>query len=119
TFTAGTATYASIPYMQSFETWQNFCDNYDIPGPNWINTPSTGEGSWRRDDQGCSYGGWNIYGCSSYTVHTYSPYTAAHGGSHCARFHSSPDYGGYLPTTSSPWSGSLDLYVNCSGPGDK
>ena len=114
--------YASLPYVQSFESWQNFCDQYDVPGSNWANSPSTGDASWRRDDQGCTYGGWTSSGCygpgSSYSVNSYSPTTAAHGGSHAARFHSSPNYGS-LAATSSPWSGNLDLYVNCSGPGNK
>ncbi|MBS1690003.1 MAG: choice-of-anchor J domain-containing protein, partial [Bacteroidetes bacterium] len=121
TVAPGTPTYASLPYVQDFENWQNYCTSYDIPGGNWSNTPSSGDGSWRREDQGCSYGGWTSTGCYTsgfYTITPVSPYTSSHGGSHCARFHGAVSYG-YLSASSTPWSGALDLYVNCSGTGNK
>ena len=123
---AGDPPYAALPYVQDFENWQNFCDLLDVPGSNWRTTPTTGDGSWRRDDQGCSSGGWTSSGCYlpwpsgySYTVNSYNPHTQAYSGSHCARFHSSPDYGGFIPTGGATWSGTMDLHVDCSGAGNK
>ncbi|MGN6568896.1 MAG: choice-of-anchor J domain-containing protein, partial [Flavipsychrobacter sp.] len=113
----GSPAYASLPYVQDFENWQNYCTSYDIPGGNWANSPSSGDGSWRRDDQGCSYGGWTSSGCTAYYVNYWSG-AGYRSPSHCARFHSSPGYG-YLSASGSPWSGSLDLYVDCSGAGNK
>ncbi|MGN6566348.1 MAG: GEVED domain-containing protein, partial [Flavipsychrobacter sp.] len=120
---AGDPAYAALPYVQDFENWQNFCDLLDVPGSNWRTTPTTGDGSWRRDDQGCSYGGWTSSGCylpgSSFTVNSYYPYTQAASGSHCARFHSSPNWGGYIAAGGATWSGTMDLHVDCSGAGNK
>jgi hypothetical protein len=118
----GSPAYAALPYVQDFENWQNYCTTYDVPGGNWANSPSSGDGSWRRDDQGCSYGGWTSTGCYTgtgfYTESPQSPYSSSHGGSHSARFHGSVSYG-YLSSSGAPWSGNLDLYVNCSGSGNK
>jgi len=116
---AGNPPYAALPFVEDFENWQDFCDVHDVPGGNWKNTPSTGDGSWRRNDEGCSLGGWATGGCSFYGIGDSYPSSEYYSGSYSARFHSSPDYGGYLPSTSTPWSGTLDLYVDCSGAGNK
>lgn len=94
-------TYATLPYSEGFESWLTRCEPDDIPTENWTNTPAAGDQSWRREDQGAS-AGWGGSGGS------YSP--AAIQGSHSARFHS---------WNSWQMTGSLDLYVNCSAPGNK
>jgi hypothetical protein len=119
TVTAGHPPYAALPFVEDFENWQDFCDAHDVPSGNWLNTPTTGDGSWRRDDEGCSLGGWNTSGCSFYNIGTYYPYGNSYSGSHAARFHSSPDYGGFIPAGGATWSGTLDLFVDCSGTGNK
>ena len=71
-----------------------------------MNTPATGNSSWRREDDGA---GSNTGGWTSPTSGTYSPASSA--GSHSARFHS------YYASSSS--TGSLDLYVNFGTAGTK
>ncbi len=49
--------YASIPFLESFETWTNRCGTNDVPvdannNIYWANSPATGNNSWRRNDQG-------------------------------------------------------------------
>ena len=100
---ANVSNYASLttlPYVESFETWSNFCSTTDIPGTanNWLNTPTTGNNSWRRDDQGAN-AAW-----SSVSSYIYSPVFTV--GAHSARFHS-----GY---TTAGVQGKLDFYVNAS-----
>ncbi len=120
TVAPGLPTYASLPYFQDFENWQNYCANSDVPDGHWINHPSIGDSSWRRDDQG-STAGWDPK--SSY----YGGPSASVSGSHSAVFHSigTPyPYGCCYMTASSPgWSadmvGNMDLYVDCSGAGEK
>ncbi|HXS36630.1 MAG TPA: GEVED domain-containing protein, partial [Flavipsychrobacter sp.] len=117
TLAPGTPAYASLPYFQDFENWQNYCANSDVPDGHWINHPSVGDSSWRRNDQG-STAGWST--ASSY----YSappPYVS---GSHSAVFHSiatSYPYGCCYMYSSYNENliGNMDLYVNCSGTGDK
>ncbi len=94
--------YASLPFVESFETWMDKCSTTDIPTLSWANTPSTGNFSWRRDDQGTSAGWVNI------TLGPYAP--VSFHGSHSARWHS---YGasGTSPYTSP---GTLDFFVDCS-----
>jgi len=96
-------TYAALPYVQGFETWSSFCDVLDVPSMNWLNTPATGDQSWRRDDQGATA---NWIGP---TGGAYTPVSME--GSHSARFH----------TWFANWSsfGDLDLFVDCSVPGNK
>lgn len=94
-------TYATLPYSESFESWLTRCEPDDIPSDNWTNTPAAGDQSWRREDQGAS-AGWGSSGGG------YNP--AAVQGSHSARFHSWSSWNG---------SGIMDLYVNCSAPGNK
>jgi hypothetical protein len=94
--------YASIPYFQSFENWANYCGTKDVPTDAalnyWTNSPSTGNNSWRRNDEG-NTGNWTSPNLAAYTP------AASHGVS-SARFHS-------RNTVSS---GNLDLYVDCSTP---
>src|SRR5690606_29157627 len=67
----------------------------------WLNSPLSGDNSWRREDDGVS-ASWNNPTFGLYTA-------AAPEGLHSARFHS------YSTTVT----GSMDLYVDCSGPGVK
>ena len=96
--------YATLPYSQDFEnTWVNGCNTRDIPSTNWLNTPVTGNTSWRRDDDGAS---------AAWTGPSFGAYTPAgsplSGGTslHAARFHS--DY------VQNRGVGTLDLYANLS-----
>jgi hypothetical protein len=97
--------YGNIPFFEDFENWVSYCDNHDIPdgGINWTNNPSTGDNSWRRDDEGFTAnwtGGFGQY------------FPASISGQHSARFQSAGAIQG-VP-------GNLDLYLNCSTiPGNK
>ncbi|HXS36633.1 MAG TPA: GEVED domain-containing protein [Flavipsychrobacter sp.] len=90
--------YASLPYIQDFESWINRCDTADVPDSSWTTNPSTGDDSWRRDDQGSTIGGW------SSNTGAYTPPAAIH--NHSARFH----------TYDAPFGaqGEMDLFANCS-----
>ena len=94
------ASLGTLPYVESFETWSNYCNTTDIPGTgnNWLNTPSTGNNSWRRDDQGTN-AVW-----TSPTSYIYSPVFTT--GARSARFHSG--------NSTSGLQGKLDFYVNAS-----
>ncbi|MGI4865048.1 MAG: beta strand repeat-containing protein [Janthinobacterium lividum] len=98
-------TYAAVPYTQGFEnTWLSRCNTGDVPDANWLNTPATGNNSWRRDDDGSS-AGW-----TTPTGGAYTPAGSDAGGAssaHSARFH---NY--YAPSASV---GTLDLYLNLTG----
>lgn len=104
----GAPTYATLPYTQNFEaTWQSSaCVTAPIaedrPDNSWVNTPSSGNQSWRQDNRGAiaSVSGWTFTGNG-----LYSP-TGANGTSRSARFHS---YGALSGTQ-----GTLDLYVDLS-----
>ena len=89
---------ATLPYKESFENWTNRCSTTDVPGSNWLNTPSTGNNSWRRDDQQAS-ANW-----TSPTFYGYTPVFSLD--AHSARFHS-----GY---SSLGLKGILDLYVDAT-----
>ncbi|MES2389422.1 MAG: BNR-repeat neuraminidase N-terminal domain-containing protein [Bacteroidota bacterium] len=99
-----TATYASLPFIESFEsTWQSRCSNREVPSASWfqlapneVSDPGT---SWRRDDDGVASGGWPG------TDGAYSP--AASSGSHSARFdvYDAPE----------SLSASMLLYLNLTG----
>lgn len=102
--TAAPPSYAAVPYFQDFEAWQNYCGTSDVPSNNWTNQPSTGNTSWRRNDQG-STATW--YSASS---GMYAP-TAAKSGTYSARFHS---YGASFGSPSLATPGNLDLYLDCS-----
>jgi hypothetical protein len=71
---------APIPYVQSFESWMNGCDNNDIIDDRfWTNGQNNGNYSWRRDDQEVN-GAWtNTWGG------TYVPVSTV--GNHSARLH--------------------------------
>ncbi len=102
TVNLSTATYATIPYAQSFEgNWVNTCGTKDVPDNSWRNTPVTTDSSWRRDDDGTS-AAWGSPGS-----YIYSP--TGSDGSRSARFHS-----GNVSILSGPKRGKLDLYVNGS-----
>jgi hypothetical protein len=95
-----TATYAPLPFTETFETWSDRCFTTDVPGVNWATVPPTGNRSWRRDDEGAS-AAWT-------TPANGANVPASAEGSHSARFHST----GATPAAST---GNLDLLVNCSG----
>ncbi|MDB5234804.1 MAG: hypothetical protein JWR44_1797, partial [Hymenobacter sp.] len=104
TITVNPATYASLPIAESFETtWIDACATRDVPSNSWRNNPSTGDASWRRDEDGTS-ASW-----TSPTVGVYSPLGSQ--GAHSARFHS------YNAGASAQ--GNLDLYVDLSVSGNK
>ncbi len=95
---------ATLPFNESFESWTPACYSFDRPGTNWLDSPPTGNASWRRDDQG-SDASWDLVGSYMYT-----PTSTA--GSHSARFHS-----GYAYPAGS--AGNMDLYANLSAVGTK
>ena len=107
TVTVLAPTYATIPYTQNFEsTWISRCGTNDVPDSNWLNTPNTGNTSWRRDDDGAS-ANWTSptfptapYGTGVALGSTLNGAT----GIHSARFH---NY--YAPAAAV---GTFDLYVN-------
>ncbi|HQW33692.1 MAG TPA: GEVED domain-containing protein, partial [Flavobacteriales bacterium] len=86
-----------VSLVQNFEAWVNGCATSDKPSVNWVNTPSTGFSSWRRNDQGTS-AGWTS------TSGNYTP--ASTSGTYSARFHSVE-----APLAST---GTMDLYVDMS-----
>lgn len=97
------ATAATLPYSESFESWSSSCSTTDRPGVSWLTRPFTTDSAWRRNDQGSSANWGNV---GSYM---YSP--AATAGTYSARFHS-----GY---TSAGRRGIMDLYLNFSPAGNK
>ena len=109
TTSCATAPYVLInnatPYNQDFEaTWASQCGTNDIPGVNWRNTPTSGNNSWRREDDGPS-AAW-----SGPTLGAYTPAGSPLGTGpslHSARFHSY--------NVSGRARGSLDLYGNMTG----
>lgn len=100
TITISSPMYASVPYHQSFENWANYCGINDAPTDplttHWTNSPSTGNNSWRRNDQG-NTGNWTSPNLSSYMP-------SATDGVSSARFHS----------RNTSLTGNLDLYVDLS-----
>lgn len=48
--------YATVPFLENFDnTWQNRCDLRNVPvSANWNSFPTTGDDSWRRQDDGIS-----------------------------------------------------------------
>jgi hypothetical protein len=127
--------YATIPYTEGFENWADYCETKDRPAPYWFNTPATGSFAWRRDDEGKT-ANWGIgSGPDAYNynydysfnqnyhslTHTNPP---AIEGDHFARNHA-----GYESFDALLWSflgsgpfpnyGKMDLYIDCSGAGQK
>lgn len=88
-------TYTNTPYLEAFDnTWQSRCDNHNVPvAANWSSSPSTGNNSWRRQDDGTT-ANW-----TSATTGIVTPM-----GTGSANFHS------YY--ASSGTVGNLDLYIN-------
>ncbi len=97
------AVYATLPYVENFESWTTRCNTNDIPSTNWTNAPATGNNSWRRHDQGAN-ASW-----TSAVSGAFFPASAI--GNYAARFHN------YYATDGAK--GRMDLYVNCSGTGNK
>ena len=98
------ATNATLPFFEGFESWTGTCYSFDRPGMSWLQTPVTGNASWRRDDQGAD-AAWSYP-----TEYMYSP--ASTEGAHSARFHSGWAY----PAGSE---GDLDLHIDLSAAGTK
>lgn len=99
----GAPAYAAVPYTQNFEqTWESNCATRDMPSAHWRNSVPMGNRSWRREDDGASANWENTNGWYS-------------GGSgHAARFHVRDEN-----SRSEPRYGNLDLYIDCSTPGNK
>lgn len=114
TGTPPAATYVTLPYTESFEgPWVNGLSTSDLPTANWRNTPSTGDNSWRREDDGFTSAGWQ-YAANEVPTANFPtpPYVIRSSvGSHSARFHSFGSVAGAQ--------GKLDLYANLSGTGTK
>ncbi|MBL7921066.1 MAG: T9SS type A sorting domain-containing protein [Bacteroidia bacterium] len=89
----GAPVYATLPFLENFDnTWQNRCDNHNVPiAANWDSNPTTGDDSWRRQDDGAT-ANW------SSSTFTQAPLT----GAGCADFHSWDNFS----------QGDLMLYVN-------
>ncbi|MGI4874681.1 MAG: beta strand repeat-containing protein [Janthinobacterium lividum] len=110
TVTVLAPTYATVPYTQGFENaWLSRCNTNDAPDASWLNTPSTGNPSWRRDDNGAT-ANWTAptsptspYGTGVALGSTLNGAT----GTHSARFHNYYVNNGDI--------GKLDLYLNLSG----
>jgi len=102
-YTTPVATVATLPFFEGFESWIGTCFSFDRPSVNWLTNPSTGDSSWRRDDQGAdaSWDNLDFYG--------YTPTSTE--GSHSARFHSGYTHAGLK--------GIMDLYVDLSAAGTK
>lgn len=96
--TVAPPTHAALPYIQDFENWVSYCDNSEVPDDyHWLNgSPSTGNNSWRREDEGAT-AVWNMPAGGLY-------FPSSTTGNHSARFHS-------FSTNSQ---GVLDLHVDCS-----
>ena len=104
-------TYLLPPYSEGFEApWVSVAGVRDVPTANWRNYPSTGDNSWRRNDDGFASANWTEEGAETSTTPPYA--IAASAGSHSARFHS---YGAYDVVTK----GNFELFVNLSAPGAK
>ncbi|MBC8083165.1 MAG: fibronectin type III domain-containing protein [Hymenobacter sp.] len=100
-----TPVYATVPFVETFENnWLSRCNTRDVPTNSWRNTPSTGDNSWRRNDDGAA-ANWD-----SPTSWSYLP-GGGQGSRHSARFHSGEAALGQV--------GILDLFVDLSAPGSK
>jgi len=112
TFTtlAAPPAFATLPYVQNFETtWLSVAGTRDAPAANWRNTPTTGDNSFRRDEDGASANWRFLADDIDPTLHVYD--TRFSSGAHSARFHS---YG-----SAAGLQGKLDMYVNMSAVGNK
>ncbi|MBS1650372.1 MAG: T9SS type A sorting domain-containing protein, partial [Bacteroidetes bacterium] len=86
--------YTTTPFLETFDnTWQNRCDNHNVPvAACWSSTPTTGNNSWRRQDDGATALWIGSYG-------TVTPIGVG-----------SADFNSY--EASSGMQGALDLYIN-------
>ncbi len=104
-------TYASVPYVQNFETaWNTTCViaplGQDVPDASWRNRPNTDINTgWRADNTTSALSGWGAVPSGMY-----SP-TGANSTTRSARFHSF--------NTLFNAKGSLDFYVDLSSAGTK
>jgi len=74
--------YATIPFIENFDgTWVDKNDTNDVPSAYWVNTPATGNNSWRRNDEGTT-ADWDYP-----ADYVYTP-TGSLGTLNSARFHS-------------------------------
>ncbi|PQJ13115.1 hypothetical protein CJD36_005065 [Flavipsychrobacter stenotrophus] len=92
--TPGAAIAATLPFTEIFESTWVCGTTRNLPNFYWSGTPTTGNASWRREDDGAS-AGW------SSTSGAYSPVFSA--GAHSARFHT---------WDAGTATGSISLYVN-------
>ncbi|GAA3985173.1 T9SS type A sorting domain-containing protein [Hymenobacter antarcticus] len=112
TFTTPVAppAFAPLPYVQDFETtWLSVGGTRDAPAANWRNSPTTGDNSFRRDDDGASANWRFLLDDNDPTLNVYN--TRFSTGARSARFHS---YG-----SAAGLQGRLDMYVNMSAVGTK
>ncbi len=91
----GANVYATVPFLETFDNaWQNRCDNQNVPTTSfWSSNPTTGNGSWRRQDAGAT-AAWSFLPTGIVTPM----------GAGAANFHS---YGATANTK-----GDLDLYID-------
>ena len=98
--------YASLPFNESFNgTWINYYNTHDAPSMYWVNTPNTGNSSWRRNDDGAS-AAWTNTNTGAYT-----PTGVGNAPLYSARFHSGAATNGSI--------GTLDAYIDFSTTGRK
>lgn len=95
--------YATIPFAENFESWMTRCVSsptysFESPSDYWVNYPTGGNNSWRRQDQGAT-AVWSSAGNGSIAGN------APQGGFY-GRFHSNQLVPGQT--------GALDLYINCN-----
>ena len=96
--------YATIPFNEGNDsTWVSKLNTRDVPTVYWVNTPATGNNSWRRDDDGTA-AAWTT------TSGNYTP-AGANNTIHSARFHS------YDATAA--LTGTMDAYLNFTPVGTK
>jgi hypothetical protein len=97
--------YTGLPFNENFENiWVNGNNLRDVPANCWLNTPATGNNSWRRNDDGYS-AYWSNMANGAYTP------TGANGTTNSARFHTAASTAGNT--------GTLDLYLNFNMAGNK
>jgi hypothetical protein len=96
TCTPSPAIYPTIPFSETFDsTWINICATKDVPTDVWRNSPSSGNNSWRKQDEGAT-ASWQ-FPAGGLVV----PVSSG-----AASFHSYGAAAGLI--------GSLDLYVDLS-----
>ena len=104
-------TYQTPPYSEGFEgPWVSVAGVREAPTANWRNYPTTGDNSWRREDDGFASANWTEQAAETSTAPPYP--IASSAGNHSARFHT---YGAFDLGIK----GNLELYLNLSGAGAK